>query len=178
MYQPHDCSLPSPTDRSGTIVLASVTCLFVRVFVRLTLWFPDSHCWTKPHRILLFGTMIDPIKTLPGIVCQLPSPIFDLVITYFVSLEFAFRTPINEPNHIGSCFFVLCHCHWKWFPKSHPWTMLARILLFWTIRDCITVMLLIAPDCSSIYLIYILELIIRKLIFWICTSWWSFVLIN
>ncbi len=33
--------------------------------------------------------------------------------------------------------------------------MLARILLFCTIRDFITVLLLIAPDCSSTYLIYI-----------------------
>ncbi len=73
------CSPPSPKGRSGTIVFASVTCLFVRSFD--TLPFLDSHSWTKPHRILRFGTMIDPMKTLLGIVCQLPSPIFDLVIT-------------------------------------------------------------------------------------------------
>ncbi len=61
-------------------------CVFVRSFD--TFWFSDSHSWNKPYRILLFGTMIDPIKTLPGIVRQLPSRIFDLVITYFLSLEF------------------------------------------------------------------------------------------
>ncbi len=67
-------------------------------------WFPDSHSWTKPHRIFPFGTMIDPIKTLLGIVLQLPLPIFDLVITNI--------------------------CHWNWFPVSNSGTRTATILIF------------------------------------------------
>ncbi len=64
----------------------------VHSFVHLTHpRFPDSHSWIKPHRIFPLDTMIDHIKTLPGIVCQLPSPIFDLVITYFLSLELLSR---------------------------------------------------------------------------------------
>ncbi len=59
--------------------------MFVRSFD--TLWFPDSHSWTKLHMILRFGTMIDHIKTLLRSFCQLSSPIFDLVITYFLSLS-------------------------------------------------------------------------------------------
>ncbi len=97
--------------------------------------------------------MIDPIKTLLGIGLQLPSPIFDYNL--FCIIGIGFRTLTPESNCLGSCFFVLCHCHWKWFPDSHPWTIQARILLFCTIRNLITVMLLIAPDCSSSYLIYI-----------------------
>ncbi len=123
------CPPSSPKGRSGTIVFASITCLFIHVFVCSfigsfdTLWFPDSHSWTKPHRILLFGTMIDPIKTLLGFIHQLPSPIFDLVITYFLSLELVsgllfldqttlhlveigFWTLFPEPNQPGSSCFA------------------------------------------------------------------------
>ncbi len=80
--------VPLPARRAGVGLLflpASHVWSFIHSFD--TLWFPDSHSWTKPHRILFFGTMIDPIKTLLGIVRQLPSRIFDLVITYFLSLE-------------------------------------------------------------------------------------------
>ncbi len=79
---------PSLKGKSVTIVFASVTCSFVHSLD--TLWFPVFHSWTKPHGILFFGTIIDPIKTLHGTVRQLPSPIFDLVITYFLSLELLF----------------------------------------------------------------------------------------
>ncbi len=74
-----------------------------------TLWFLDSLSWTKTHRILLFSTMINLIKTLRGIVCQLPSSIFDFVITYFLSLELV--------------------------SDSISWTKPHRILLFFTLHQ-------------------------------------------
>ncbi len=81
-------TVPLPARRAGVgLMFLPVSC--VRSFVRSfeTLWFPDSHSWTKPHRILPFGTMIDPTETLLGIVRQVSSSIFDLVRTYFLSLE-------------------------------------------------------------------------------------------
>ncbi len=96
--------VPLPTQRAGGGLLFLPVSVFVRSFD--TLWFLNSHSWTKPHRILHFGTVINPIKTLLGIVRHLPSPIFDLVITYFLSLHIAFRTLIPELNHIGSCLLA------------------------------------------------------------------------
>ncbi len=83
---------PPPAQRAGAgLLFLSASCVrsFVHLFVRSfdTLWFPDSHSWTKPYRMFLFGTKIDPIKTLLGIIYQVPWPIFDLVITYFMLLE-------------------------------------------------------------------------------------------
>ncbi len=98
-------SPPSPKGRSGTIVFHSVVCSFVCSFVRLfdTFCFLDSHSRTKPHRILLFGTMIDPNKTLFGVGCLSTSwiPIFDLVITYFVSsfLNGTSQIVLNPANY-------------------------------------------------------------------------------
>ncbi len=91
----HNCSdidaifVPRPARRQEWDYCFCERHVFVHLFVHSfdTLWFRDSHSWTKPHRILVFSTMIDPIKTLLGIVRQLPSPIFDMVITYFLSLE-------------------------------------------------------------------------------------------
>ncbi len=108
------CPPSSPKGRSGTIVFVSVTCSFIRSFICSfvlwfdTLWSPDSHSWTKSHRMLHFGTMIDPINTLLGIVCQLPWPIFDLVITYFLHNHLVNQLQNGSVN-------ASCEClRWVW----------------------------------------------------------------
>ncbi len=71
----------------------------------------------------------------------------------FCIIGIGFRTLIPESNRFGSIFLSLVIVIGRDF-WTYPWTMLARILLFCIIRDLIPVMLQIAPECSSTYLIH------------------------
>ncbi len=157
------CPPPSPKGRSGTIVFVSVTCSFVRssfrLFVHLTHCFPHSHSRIKPHRMLLFGTLVISIKTLRGIVCQLPWPIFDLVITYFLSLELVswlsflnqtmwelafWHNDSSYQDLAGDCLSTSLTLIWLDYNLfsvigigflTHSWTKPHRMLLFGTMID-------------------------------------------
>ncbi len=87
VFKHHFSPWLSPSKRAGEGLLflpVSPVCLFVRLTHSGFRTLIPEH---KPHRILSFGTMIDLIKTFLGIVRQLPWLIFELVITYFLSLE-------------------------------------------------------------------------------------------
>jgi len=66
-------------------------------------------------RILFFGTMVHPMKTLLGIVYQVCWPIYNLGHDLLYVMDSGFPTLIPEQNQLGYCCWAQLCILWR------PW---------------------------------------------------------